>query len=372
MTSGPRPTMTYPWTPSTDPARPAQPDGNLIYNPSFEWDASNEYVKANPTATTLAGVSNSSFWTVYQANQGEQFTLSNDAAAGHSLKVDITQPGSVNYAVQVRQDGLNVVQQKRYQVDFDAWASAPRHMMVKVGGGDTRGFAAYSGEQDVALTTTASQHHSFTFDMAATTDTAARLEFNLGAAGAGQVWIDNVSLKQIGDAPVVQVRPPLPDGNLIYNPSFTQNDPAVPGIAGVAGTSYWSTWEDGSSGLTSTVKNGELQLAVAHVNPANNWHVQLNQTGVPLEQGKSYTLTFKGHSTSPRTVAVVIGENGGSYARYLDKTAALTTTGQTYTYTFTSPVTNPAAQLQILGAVGQQGDAYTLAFTDFKLVKTAP
>ena len=51
-------------------------------------------------------------------------------------------------------------------------------------------------------------------------------------------------------------------------------------------------------------------------------------------------------------VAVVIGENGGSYARYLDGKAALGATEQTFTYTFTAPVTNIGAQFQILGAVG--------------------
>ena len=85
--------------------------------------------------------------------------------------------------------------------------------------------------------------------------------------------------------------------------------------------------------------------------------------------GKSYTLSFKGHATSPRTVAVVIGEDGGSYARYLDQTAALTTVDQSFTYTFTSGVNNPKSILQILGAVGTAGDAYTLSFSQFKLLQ---
>jgi hypothetical protein len=83
--------------------------------------------------------------------------------------------------------------------------------------------------------------------------------------------------------------------------------------------------------------------------------------------GVSYTLSFTGSATSPRTVAVVVGQNGGSYARYLDSTAALTSTSNTFTYTFTAPETNPAAQLQILGAVGAAGDSYSLFFDNFNL-----
>ncbi len=365
--AGPRPTMVYPWT--TGPERAALADGNLIYNTSFDWTASNEVVKANPTASTIPNVTNSSFWTVYQTQAGEAFTLSNDATAGNSLKIDITKPGNVNYAVQIRQDGLSIKQKKIYQVDFDAWSSVAHSIMSKVGGGETRGYSAYSGEQIIDLSTTPNQHHRYTFTMPGATDNATRMEFNFGAAGASQVWLDNVVVKEIGDAPVSVVRPPLADGNLIYNGGFTADTANITGIAGVAKTSYWNTWENGNNGLVTTLEGNELHMAVAHLDPANNWHIQLNQPNIPLESGKSYTLTFKARADSPRAVNVVIGENGGSYARYLNDFAALGSSVQTFKYTFTSSATNPLAQLQILGAVGKAGDAYNMYFSDFKLVK---
>lgn len=355
---GARPDMTYPWTPR--PARPALPDGNLVYNPSFDWADTDPRV--TPDATHLDGVPQSAFWTLFTLDSA--VTLSSDAAQGRALKADITAPGNVNYAVQVRQDGLNIEQGRRYEVSFDAWASTARAMMVKVGGGQDRGYAAYSGEQTVPLGT-ARTRHTLTFDMKGTTDAAARLEFNLGGAGANAVWLDDVQVRAVGDA--AGPRPPAPDGNLLYNAAFTQDVPGDPGIPGVPGTAYWATWEDGASGLSTAVQGGEIQLKVAHVNPANNWHVQLNQVNVPLTQDRTYTLTFQGRADTPRSVAVVVGENGGSYARYLNATADLTPTAQTFTYTFTAPVTNPSAQFQILGAVGAPGDAYTLGLRDFRL-----
>lgn len=358
--AGERPDMKYPWTPAV--ARAAQPDGNLIYNESFDWADSDPRVTSD--ASKLDGVTKSAYWTIYKSDG--QATLSNDAANGNALKVDITNAGSVNYAVQVRQDGINIEAGKKYEVSFDAWASAPRNMMVKVGGGENRGYAAYSGEQTVALTTTKTRK-TLTFDMKGTTDAAARMEFNLGNAGTGPVWIDNVVVKAVGAA--AGPRQPTADGNLIYNAAFNQTVAGQDGIAGVPGTAYWSTWENGTSGLTTSVANGEVTLNVAHVDPANNWHVQLNQVNVPLVKDQKYTLTFTGKASSDRTVGVVIGEIGGGYARYLDKTAALTPTATGYTYTFTSPVTNDSAQLQILGAVGAPGDAYSLSFKDFRLVK---
>lgn len=101
---------------------------------------------------------------------------------------------------------------------------------------------------------------------------------------------------------------------------------------------------------------------------SNNWHIQLNQTEVPLVAGQKYTLTFTGRASSPRSVGVVIGENGGSFARSLDAEADLIPTGKKFSYTFTAPVTNPSAQLQILGAVGEPGESYGLSLRDFRLV----
>ncbi|SMB94893.1 carbohydrate binding domain-containing protein [Deinococcus hopiensis] len=358
---GARPEVKYPWTPSTTPARTALPDGNLIYNGGFDWDAQDPHIQ--PDTPALQGVTNSAFWTIYKSD-GEA-ALSNDAGA---LKADITKPGSVNYAVQVRQDGINIERGKRYEVTFDAWAASPRGAMIKVGGGADRGYAAYSGEKQLSLGTTRSTQ-TFTFDMTATSDTQARLEFNLGAAGAGPVWIDNVRVKAVGTVDLGG-RSPTADGNLLYNGTFSQDLSADEGIAGVPRTAYWRAWSNPATGLTSTVEDGKIHLAVTHVDPANNWHVQLNQPGVPLVEGRSYTLTFKARADTARKVGVVVGENGGGYARYLDKVADVGTGEQTYTYTFAASTTNPAAQLQVLGASGAAGDNYHLYFSDFRLTPT--
>lgn len=357
---GPRPDMTYPWTPK--PARPPLEDGNLIYNPSFDWAANDPRIDAS--TTTLAGADQSHFWTSYNTDDAAM-TFSNDAANSKALKVDITKAGTVNYAVQVRQDGINIQNLKKYEVSFDIWASAARNIMVKVGGGPDRGYAAYSGEQTVAVGTT-KERKTLKFDMLATSDAAARLEFNLGNAGNNTVWIDNVSVKAVGD---IAIRQPKADGNLIYNGDFSATDPAAPGIGGVAGSDYWSFWENGNNGVVNSIVDGKFKMAVAHVDPANDWHIQFMQENVPVFSGKSYTLTFTGSASKNISVPVIVGEKGGSYQRYLNVKADLTTTPQTFSYTFTAPVTNYAAMLQILGAVGQAGDSYDLIFDDFKLVQ---
>lgn len=356
---GPRPDMTYPWTPK--PQRPPLADGNLIYNSSFDWAANDPHIDEN--TTTLEGADKSYFWTSF--NQGAAFTMSNDATNGNSLKVDITNGSNVNYGVQIRQDGIAIKNLKQYKVEFDVWSTADRNMMVKVGGGPDRGWAAYSGEQTIGITKT-KQRKSFTFDMNGTTDADARLEFNLGNAGANTVWIDNVSVKEIGDVDV-SMRPPTADGNLIYNGNFAEESPTVDGIAGVNNTDYWSFYQQDNAPVGVSVVGGEIKLAVNNVNSGQFWFIQLNQKNVPIVKDQKYRLTFKAHASDARKVEVVIGDDGAPYARYLNQQVDITAETKTYSYEFTGPQTNNKAILQVLGATGT--GSYDLFFDDFRLEK---
>jgi beta-glucanase (GH16 family) len=343
---GPRPTIQYPWTPK--PARPAL-NGNLIYNPSFDWTAGNSTVVQYPDAQTIAGVTNSYFWNLFKLD-GDA-TASNDNGA---VKINITNPGWANWNVQLQHNGIAVTEGRKYEIKFDAWASVNRDISYTVGAsGDARGFESYSGGDKTVSLTTAKQTFTQTFSMLTGTNTNARLVFNLANAGVNTVWIDNVSIVDVGPADVPTG--PTPGVNLLVNGDFA------------SGLTGWTNWDNGANGLVVSTENGQAKLDIPHVDPSNDWNVQFNQINVPLVAGTSYTLTFTGSASSPRTVAVVVGENGGSYARYLNSTAALTSTSNTYTFTFTAPANNPAAQLQILGAVGTPGESYTLYFDNFSL-----
>lgn len=346
---GPRPDMTYPWTPVNAVARPAV-NGNFIYNPSFDWTSSNTVVTQNPTAQTIDGATNSYFWNLFKLN-GDA-TASNDNGA---IKIDVTNPGTDVWNVQLQQNNVPLTQGRKYRLSFDARASANRNITYTVGAGQDRNFESYAGGDQTAALTTGSQTFTRTFDMLSNTNNGARVVFNLANAGINSVWIDNVALEDVGAADASSG--PAPGVNILKNGDFSSD--LAPN---------WTVWSNPNTGLDASVVNGSAQLAISHVDPANNWHVQLNQVNVALTKGVSYTLTFKGSASTAKTVGIVIGENGGSYARYLDATAALTPTAGTFTYTFTAPVTNAAAQLQVLGAVGPAGDNYTLTFDDFNLV----
>ncbi|TQK10449.1 carbohydrate binding domain-containing protein [Herbaspirillum sp. SJZ107] len=347
---GPRPAMKYPWTPVNTAARPAV-NGNFVYNPSFDWTSSNTVVTQNPEVETIAGVTNTYFWNLFKSD-GDA-SASND---GGAIRINVTNPGTQGWNVQLQHNNVPLTAGRKYRISFDARASTNRTMTYTVGAGQDRSYESYSGGDQSADLTTNMQSFTRTFSMLSATNNGARIVFNLANAGANSVWIDNVLFEDIGaaDAPAG----PEVGVNLLKNGDFSSD--LAPN---------WTTWSNpGTGSLTASVVNGSAQLVVTDVDPANNWNVQFNQPNVPLVKGKSYTLVFKGAASVAKTVGVVIGENGGSYARYLDVTAALTPTIGTYTYTFTSPVTNAAAQLQILGAGGATGDDYTLTFDDFGLV----
>ncbi|MES2902393.1 MAG: carbohydrate binding domain-containing protein [Pseudomonadota bacterium] len=347
---GARPSMKYPWTPSNTVARPAV-NGNYIYNPSFDWTSANTAVVQNPDAEIIQGAGNSYFWNLFKLNA--EASASND---GGAIKIDVTNPGSESWNVQLQHNNLPITEGRKYRLSFDGRASVNRTLTYTVGAGQDRNFASYSGGDHTAELTTTMQTFTRTFSMLSTTHNTARVVFNLANAGANAVWIDNVVVEDIGPADI-PVGPDL-GVNLLKNGDFSN-----------ALAPNWTTWANpGTGSLVASVVNGSARLVVTDVDPANNWHVQLNHLNVALVKGKSYTLTFKGSASVAKNVGVVIGETGGNFARYLDVKAALTPTTASYTYTFTSPVTNAAAQLQILGAVGAAGDDYSLIFDDFSLI----
>jgi uncharacterized repeat protein (TIGR02543 family) len=98
-----------------------------------------------------------------------------------------------------------------------------------------------------------------------------------------------------------------------------------------------NSWNLGIYGgaATGAVVNGEY-VTTPTVAGAACWYFQFTQSNLTLEQGKSYTLSFRARAASSRPVNVVIGMSAGPYSRYMDDfDITLSTTMQTFTKTFT-------------------------------------
>jgi hypothetical protein len=71
----------------------------------------------------------------------------------------------------------------------------------------------------------------------------------------------------------------LGDENLIRNPNFA------------SGSINWSFWCDQSGSANNAVTNEGYSVTVTKV-PSNTWEIQVIQSNLPLEGGKSYLLSF--------------------------------------------------------------------------------
>jgi hypothetical protein len=138
-------------------------------------------------------VSNGNF---SQGTASWTFNLSGGATAAWAIESGvshfyITNGGSSLPSVQLLQTNKAIIQGKKYVLDFDAWADAPRYIDVKVVQAASP-FTDYSHITSPFITPT-HNHYRYIFTMTQASDFSANLVFNLGASSIG-VYLDNISL----------------------------------------------------------------------------------------------------------------------------------------------------------------------------------
>ncbi|MDP4181114.1 MAG: carbohydrate binding domain-containing protein, partial [Bacillota bacterium] len=264
---------------------------------------------------------------------------SNDSGA---LKIDISDPGPNTYSVQFYQKPINVEKSDTYRVTFDAKAATPRDINVKLGSEGDRGWANYSGDQSIALTTSLKQY-SFDFKMNGDTNPSARLEFNVGKDGPTEgnvVWIDNVRVEKLPRDPNTP-RDELPSGNLIYNGTFDQGSKSM---------GFWefkASDADADGYVNSDIYHREFQTDITNKGTDPD-SIVLSQSGLNIENGKQYSVSFYARAASNRSINVNVGSSTDPAVSYsTEKSFNLTTDMTRYTFKFTmADVTNTRAQLQ--------------------------
>lgn len=148
--------------------------------------------------------SSSTSWTWTLQNSGNaQWQIKDGAFA-----ITITNSGTNYYDVQLRQNGLSLINGLHYLFEFDAWATQPRVIEAKVGQ-DTDPYVNYSKIGLSALATN-KKHFQYSFLMEDPSDGNARVVFNCGNSLYG-VSLDNISLKQVTESGV-KAQDPLSAG----------------------------------------------------------------------------------------------------------------------------------------------------------------
>ena len=144
----------------------------------------NGYFSNGDFSDDLSNWVNSKYWGVSICD----FTVVNG-----EMFVEITDGGTDDWNVQLKQGGLAIETDIEYTISFDARAEATRDVDVSVG--EEGGNYADYGVNTFSLSTEMT-HYEFTFVMNENTDLDARLQFNMGE-DTNDVYIDNVNLEGI-------------------------------------------------------------------------------------------------------------------------------------------------------------------------------
>jgi hypothetical protein len=140
-------------------------------------------------------------------------------------RVEIGIGGPQTWSVQLKQDGIELINGKTYQFEFDVRASSNRSIVTRVEQNSPPSMN-YSNTGTILLKKT-TQHYSYTFTMSSPTDPNARVVFNCGKYGV-EVFLDNVSVREILPTDVAGERGAAPDAYALegaypnpFNPSTT-------------------------------------------------------------------------------------------------------------------------------------------------------
>ncbi|MBQ9870518.1 MAG: carbohydrate binding domain-containing protein [Eubacterium sp.] len=245
------------------------PDGNYVYNGTFD-----------------QGEARLGYWDVETANEDAEVTVTNEITEKgkreRELQVKIVAPAGTSEVnpVIITQGDLAPLVKGKYQLSFDAYMAD----------GETDGMKAIvSGKKYLPTLTTERKNHDFIIDM----DESLSREDSYVAfmfSKPGTYYLDNVRIVEAA---------------MVKNGAFDGD------VAGY--TTYIQA--DAKADATFSVANcGEGHETALDVNIQNigteDFHVQFKQSGVKLEKGHKYKLSFDAKSTEARKISVCLQRDG--------------------------------------------------------------
>ncbi|MFI7420818.1 carbohydrate binding domain-containing protein [Nonomuraea sp. NPDC049684] len=250
---------------------------------------------------------------------------------GGRLCAEVPAGGDNVWSAMVGQSGIDVRAGQTYQLSFEATATRTTRIRSLVQGGDAKPAAIVDGYPEVGVSS-----RKFTYAATAkVSDSEAQVLFQVGGADAPYtLCLDNVSL--------VPVHQSVVNGSL---------DNGVKG--------WWA-----SKNTPIEVTGGRL-CAQVPAGGDNVWSAMVGQSGIAVEAGKTYRLSFKASATRPVKIRSVVQDSGAKPAAIVDGYPEVGTGSRTYAYQNTAKTTDREAQ--VLFQVGGADAPYTLCLDDILL-----
>jgi len=318
----------------TDPDKTVRPDGNYVYNGTFD-----------------QGENRLGNWEVFSMLDDVDVSVTNDLIEDGrkrelQVKVVVPQGATELEPVIVYQSDIAPLVKGTYDFSFDAY---------KVGGdeGDNEGMKA--------LVSNDKKYKPELTDEKQTYDYKIQLDSSLDRENSyvefifyrpGTYYLDNVKLVESA---------------MIKNGSFD---------SGKAGYDF-GVYNDGkaSYSIADEVDGHDtvLDVDIENIGTAD-WHVQFKQPGITLEKDKYYKLTFDVKSTVDRIVSVCMQEDGGQWRIYSDEAKKIynaTSTWQTFSEIFqmTNDTDTNVLFSVALGDLGEAVDAHHVYFDNISLIE---
>ncbi|MDE5966846.1 MAG: carbohydrate binding domain-containing protein [Lachnospiraceae bacterium] len=312
-------------------------------------------------------------------------TINEPAEAEHSIKdgkisYTITNAGTDNWHVQLKQTGLALEAGETYQASFKATSTATREILTGV---MSEKYAVY-GDATVSLAKDEEQEVKFTFTMSED-DTTAQFYVSMGKMGDEDAPATPASTITLSDFSLVKVIGGESE-NLFSNGDFSEGADGLTGWSATVADGLGSCEVESGKLIYNLI---DLKNALPEGHTLQEWDTRLTKTPITLTEGKKYRLTFKITSSADRKVKYVFQDPKNSYKWFGGEDLQLTA-GKEKTVSYVLDMTQPDLYtcntidfLINLGAIDEydntgtktgtyipEGEA-TITLSDFSLTEVA-
>lgn len=344
---------------------------NMIENPNFDSGASGWYLWYNSNVTAAGSISTTEYDT-----------------APASYKIDCTsRTADSSYGIEFYTSGYGITLEanKTYRLSFRAKATTPFTITSIRLMKQSSPWTNYATTQGAAITTDwTTVNLTFRANTAAS-DTRVSLAMGSSLPVGESLYVDTFKLEQVYEAPSVCgnnicefgesvetctpdcLTTPVSQSGLIRNPNFDFN------------TSSWGIYVN----TNNVTAFGDRTLDDYDTLPASygvtlsevlsgqtSGAVQFSQFNIPLEEGKTYSVTFRARATTPYTIPTIrLMKTNSPWNNYAqDRSAAIATSWGQYKLLYKSTVTATDGRLNFY--VGTLPAGNTIYFDTFNMVET--
>lgn len=329
-----------------------------VKEPGEEVTAGTELIKNGDFANGSEGWGSEGSWILLPATGSVDFS---DGKAVY----DITNPGEADWNVQLKQSGLTLEQGASYKVHFKIKSSEARTVKLAL---MTAGTYDWYDGADIVLNADKELSFEKEFKVEKATSDIIDFQISLGKidgveTSASVIEISDISLVKLGEEgknPSDEISGVEIEAGteLITNGNFAK------------GEENWENAITAPGEATVTFADGKAVYNVT--NPGTqDWHIQLKQSGLTLENGESYQVSFKIESSEDRTVKYALLNPDAEYAWYGGEDLSLNA-GEVRIIDNTIKINlDTADTIQFVISMGLVGDtsASVIEISDISIVK---